>query len=108
MRLIYWTLHLDIHTVTGAAIHYFRHTDTSSIGNITAVDKHPVLRIHALYAVLPIILKLTESFVIFEAAGLLDHVFAVFFWGMNTGSKVKKVNILRKVPDLLRVFGLCH
>ena len=47
------------------------------IGDVAPVGEHPVLRVHALRAVLFIVIKSVEIFVIVEMTGLTDHVLAV-------------------------------
>ena len=59
------------------------------VRDVTPVGEHPVLLIHALHAVLLIVIKSVEIFVIVEMTGLLDHVLAVFLRRMRTGGKVK-------------------
>ena len=38
--------------------------------------------------------------------GLLDHIFPIFCWGMCVWSKVKQVEILRKILDLFCILRL--
>ena len=40
--------------------------------------------------------------------GLLDHIFSIFCWGMCVWSKVKQVEILRKILDLFCILRLCQ
>ena len=78
------------------------------IGDVAPVGEHPVLRVHALRAILFIVIKSVEVFVILEAAGLLDHVLAVLLRRMRAGGKVKEVEAFRKVFDLRRGLWLCQ
>ena len=85
-----------------------QHAGIALIDDVTPVGEHPVLRIHALCAVLFIVIKSVEVFVILEAAGLLDHVLAVFLRRMHAGSEVKEVKAFRKMFDLRRGLWLCQ
>ena len=78
------------------------------VGNIAPVSEHPVLIIHALRAVLLIVIKSVEIFVIVEMTGLADHVLAVFLRRMCAGGEVKQVEAFRKVFDLCRGLWLCQ
>ena len=89
-------------------VHHFFHADIALIGDVAPVGEHSVLLIHALRAILFIVVKSVEIFVILEAARLLDHVLAVFLRRMRTGSEVKEVKAFRKVFDLCRRLWLCQ
>ena len=78
------------------------------IGDVTPVGEHPVLHVHALRAILFIVIKSIEVFVILKAAGLLDHVLAVLLRRMRTGGEVKEVEAFCKVFDLCRGLWLCQ
>ena len=78
------------------------------VGNIAPVGEHPVLLIHALRAVLLIVVKSVEIFVIVEMTGLTDHVPAVLGGRVCTGGEVKQVEAFRKVFDLCRGLWLCQ
>ena len=49
--------------------HYFFQAKKALIGDVTPVGEHPVLLVHALRAVLFIVIKSIEVFVIVKAAG---------------------------------------
>ena len=89
-------------------VHHFFHADIALIGDVTSVGEHPVLRVHALRAVLFIVIKSVEVFVIVEMTGLTDHIFAVLLRRMRTGGEVKEVEVFRKVFDLCRRLWLCQ
>ena len=78
------------------------------VGNIAPVSEHPVLLVHALRAVLFIVIKSVEVFVILEVTGLADHVLAVFGGRVRARGKVKEVKAFRKVFDLCRGLWLCQ
>lgn len=84
------------------------HAGIALIGDVTPVGEHPVLLIHALRAVLFIVIKSVEIFVIVEATGLLNHVLAVLLRRRRAGSEVKEVEVFRKVFDLRRGLWLCQ
>ena len=89
-------------------VHHFFHADIALIDDVAPVGEHPVLLVHPLRAVLFIVIKSIEVFVILEAAGLLDHVLAVVLRRMHAGSEVKEVEAFRKVFDLCRGLWLCQ
>ena len=97
-----------LHAAALASVHHFLHAVIALVGNIAPVGEHPVLRIHALCAILFIVIKCVEVFVIVEAARLLDHVLAVLLRRMRAGSEVKEVEVFRKVFDLCRGLWLCQ
>ena len=91
-----------------AAVHYFLHAGIALVRDVTSVGEHPVLRVHAFRAVLFIVIKSVEIFVIVEMTGLTDHVLAVLGGRVCTGGKVKEVKAFRKVFDLCRGLWLCQ
>ncbi len=91
-----------------AAAQHFFHAKKAFVGNIAPVSEHPVLLIHPLRAVLFIVIKSVEIFVILKAAGLPDHVLAVVLRRMCAGGEVKEVKAFRKVFDLCRRLWLCQ
>ena len=91
-----------------AAVHHFLHAGIALIGDVAPVGEHPVLLIHALRAVLFIVVKSVEIFVILEMTGLTDHVLAVFLRRMRTGSEVKEIKAFREIFDLCRGLWLCQ
>ena len=93
---------------TLTAIHDFRQTGIALVGDIAPVGEHPVLLIHALRAILFILIKCVEIFVIVEMAGLPDHVLAVLLRRMCAGSKIKEVEVFREIFDLCRGLWLCQ
>ena len=88
--------------------HHFFHAKKAFVGNIAPVGEHPVLLIHALRAVLFIVIKSIEVFVILEVTGLADHVLAVLLRRMRTGGEVKEVKAFCKIFDLCRRLWLCQ
>ena len=54
--------------------HHFFHAKKAFVGNIAPVGEHPVLLVHALRAVLFIVIKSVEIFVILEVAGNFENV----------------------------------
>ena len=91
-----------------ASVHHFLHADIALIGDVTPVGEHSVLRVHALRAVLFIVIKSVEIFVIVEMTGLADHVLAVLGGRVRVGGEVKKVEVFRKVFDLRCGLWLCQ
>ncbi len=91
-----------------AAVHYFLHTVIALIGDVTPVGEHPVLGVHALRAVLLIVIKSVEIFVIVETPGLTNHVLAVLGGRVCAGGEVKQIEAFRKVFDLCRRLWLCQ
>ena len=85
-----------------------QHADIALIGDVAPVGEHPVLLIHALCAILFIVVKSVEVFVILEVTGLTNHVLAVLGGRVRVGGKVKEVKVFRKIFDLCRGLWLCQ
>ena len=96
------------HAAALASVHHFPHAVIALVRDVTPVGEHPVFRVHALRAVLFIVIKSVEVFVILEMTGLADHVLAVFLRRMRAGGEVKEVEAFRKVFDLCRGLWLCQ
>ena len=91
-----------------AAVHHFLHAGIALVRDVTSVGEHPVLRVHALRAILFIVIKSVEIFVIVEMTGLTDHVLAVLLRRMCAGGEVKEVEVFREIFDLCRGLWLCQ
>ena len=91
-----------------ATPHHFFQAKKALIGDVAPVGEHSVLLIHALRAVLFIVIKSIEIFVILKATGLPDHVLAVLLRRMRAGGEVKEVEVFRKFFDLCRRLWLCQ
>ena len=91
-----------------AAVHHFLHAVIALVRDVAPVGEHPVLLIHPLRAILLIVIKSVEIFVVIETPGLTNHVLAVFLRRMRTGGEVKEVEVFRKVFDLCRRLWLCQ
>ena len=91
-----------------AAVHYFLHAKKAFVGNIAPVGEHPILLVHALRAVLFIVVKSVEVFIILEVTGLANHVLAIVLRCMRTGGEVKEVEVFCKVFDLCRGLWICQ
>ena len=63
------------------AIHDFCQTDIALVGDIAAVDKYPILLVHALQGTARVI----------KMAGPLDHIFTILCRRMCIRSKIEEI-----------------
>ena len=69
--------------------------------------KHSLALFQMLVSILPEIIELIQITIVVKMAGVTDHISPILLWGMNTGGKVKLIQMLRYLPDLAGCFCLC-
>ena len=88
--------------------HQFLQSHYSEIGHITIGAETAIFLLDAVLPIALIIVEGIQMVIISKPAGLLDHLFPIFFWSVDAGNKVELIQIFSQTTDLTGILRFCE